>query len=141
MGSSDHLDNSEILITPFTSEHLRAVRDLYESRDYANIESVTLSNLPKLGFVAYLGEQPVAAGFLRMVEGQIAYMDSLVSNSRLSSGIRHEAFKKVVSGLIEEARSMKLLGIIGSTSDEGMLRRAVDVGFKVQPHAFFTMSL
>lgn len=76
-----------------------------------------------------MNKQPIAAGFLRRVEGGYAQIDTLVSNPYFGSKIRHEGIDKVVKSLIEDAKNLKLLGIIAFTSDNGVLSRASDMGF------------
>lgn len=93
--------------------------------------AIRMKTLPKIGYIAYLGNIPVAAGFLRRLEGGFAQMDTLVSNPYLGSKTRHIAIDKVVNSLIEDAKTLDLEGVIGLTADLGVLRRAEDMGFKV----------
>lgn len=126
----DHLDN-EISIVPFKYKYFPQLIEILQDRNFPNIEQVSMKSLPRIGYMALLHNQPIAAGFLRRVEGGYAQMDTLCSNPYFGSKIRHEAIHKVVSSLIEEAKDLKLLGIIAFTTDESVINRAKDLGFQV----------
>lgn len=78
-----------------------------------------------------LGTQPIACGFLRRVEPFYAQIDTLASNAYFGSEIRHKAITRIVDSLMEDAKRLKLKGIIAHTSDEGILKRAESLGFRV----------
>lgn len=90
-----------------------------------------MKTLPKIGYIAFLGDTAIAAGFLRRVEGGYAQLDTLVSNPHFGSQVRHIAIDKVVQSLLDEAKLLKLQGVIAFTSDEGVLKRAEAIGFHV----------
>lgn len=90
-----------------------------------------MKTLPKIGYMAYLGDQPIAAGFLRRVEGGFAQMDTFVSNPHFGSQVRHNGIDGVKQALLSEAKLLKLEGIIALTSDLGIIGRAVETGFNV----------
>lgn len=98
--------------------------------------------LPKIGYIATLGNKtPIAAGFLRRLEPCYAQIDTLVSNAYFGSIIRHEGIQKVVDSLIEEARRLKLEGIVCHTQDKGTLARAEALGFHIVPQTIIALSL
>lgn len=119
----------EISIVPFRFKYLDMVIELHGSQNYAGIEHICMKNLPKVGFVAMIGGQPIACGFLRRVEGGFAQMDTLASNAYFGSKIRHAGITMVVAALIQEAKRLKLRGIISFSKDNGVLKRAETVGF------------
>lgn len=90
-----------------------------------------MKTLPKIGYMAFLGDQPIAAGFLRRVEGGYAQLDTLVSNPHFGSQIRHIAIGKVVSALLDEAKLLELEGVIAFTNDYSVITRAEAIGFHV----------
>lgn len=90
-----------------------------------------MKTLPKIGYMALRNGYPVAAGFLRRVEGGYGQLDTLTSNALFGSQIRHEGLEKVVNSLLEEAKVLKLHGIISFTTDIGVLKRAESLGFHV----------
>lgn len=120
----------EVSIVPFKYKHLPLLHEMLKSQNYLGICYIEMKTLPKIGFIALLNNQPIAAGFLRRVEGGFAQIDTLASNAYFGSQIRHAGVSKVVDSLIEEAKHLKLRGIISVSSDTGTLKRAIDLGFK-----------
>jgi hypothetical protein len=114
--------------------------ELHESQR-ADINILNYKTLPRIGYIATVGKQPIAAGFLRRVEPCYAQLDTLVSNALFGSAIRHEGVKKVVESLIMEAKRLKLQGIIAHTQDKGTLVRAEALGFHVVPQTIIALSL
>lgn len=96
---------------------------------------------PALGFLVFDSATPVAAGFLRMVEGGFAQIDTLTSNKGLSSSMRHEGISMVVDHLIKQAKVMKLKGIYAHTKEESVLRRAAELGFRHVPEVIIALPL
>ncbi len=124
------MDN-EISVIPFRFKYLYALLDLLGSNNYHNISEINMKTLPKIGYMALRNGYPVAAGFLRRVEGGYGQLDTLTSNALFGSQIRHEGLEKVVNSLLEEAKVLKLHGIISFTTDPGVLKRAESLGFHV----------
>ena len=131
----------EINLTPFRFKHLKALHDLLNSNDYIGISEVNMKTLPKIGYIATLNGHPIAAGFLRRVEGGYAQFDTLTTNKYFGSKVRHEGIVKVVDALIEDAKDLKLHGIIAFTTDAGVLSRASELGFKELPHKLIGFKL
>lgn len=79
-----------------------------------------------------LGDQPLAAGFLRRVECDVvAQIDGLTSNKAFGSILRHKAIDMVVDQIILEAKSMKIQGIIAFTKEISVINRAKQRNFSV----------
>lgn len=114
---------------------------MHESQKSTISNILEYKTLPKLGFIAYSGEMPIAAGFLRRVEPCYAQIDTLVSNAYCGSIIRHEGIHKVVHNLIAEAKRLKLKGIIAHTGDVSTLKRAEVLGFHIVPQTIIALSL
>jgi len=104
---------------------------MLEDREYIGLEHVTYKSLPKIGFIALMHQQPIAVGFLRRVEGGYGQIDTLASNPWFGSKIRHEGITKIVKALIDEAASLKLLGLLAITEDKSVIERSKDSGFQV----------
>lgn len=102
---------------------------MLKSQNYSRICDIEMRTLPKIGYIALLNKQPIAAGFLRRVEPSYAQIDTLVSNAYFGSILRHEGIDKVVHALIDDAKVLKLDGILATTSDDGVLKRAKSLGF------------
>jgi hypothetical protein len=121
----------EINLIPFKHKHLPLVLELLKSRQYVGISDITTKTLPKIGYIAMLGDQPVACGFLRRLEPFYAQLDTLSSSAYFGSDIRHLGINKCVFALIDDAKRLKLKGIISHTSDPGILSRAQSIGFHI----------
>lgn len=101
------------------------------SNNYPDVMRIEMRTLPKIGYIALLNDQPIAAGFLRRLEPCYAQIDTLVSNKYFGSQMRHIGVQKVVDSLIQDAKDLKLEGLICHTSDEGILNRAKALGFHI----------
>ena len=76
-----------------------------------------------------MNNHPIAAGFLRRVEGGYAQLDTLTSNKHLGSIVRHQGITIIVNTLIQYAKDLQLRGIIAFNSDCSILRRSEELGF------------
>lgn len=104
----------------FQPKHLALVNKWLARRGRSPVE---LSALPKLGYYV----PGVAAGFVRSCEGGFGIVDSLVSNSLVSSKSRNAAFEAIYKEILSNPNFNKLIGF---TVDEGALIRAKALGFK-----------
>lgn len=123
--------NKEFSIVPFRYRYLSSLLDMLNSQKYLCISEINMKNLPKIGYIVLFNGHPIAAGFLRRVEGGYAQFDTLVSNPYFGSKIRHEGIDLVVETLLQEAKTLKLKGIIALTSEPTIVTRAKDKDFKV----------
>lgn len=114
---------------------------MHESQKFLDVNVIEYKTLPKIGYIAYAGKMPIAAGFLRRVEPCFAQIDTLVSNAYCGSILRNEAIEKVVDSLLMEAKRLKLKGIIAHTQDKGTLLRAEALGFRIVPQTIIALSL
>lgn len=130
-----------ISIYPFKFKYLEALHSMLESQNYNGISDITMKTLPKTGYIVMLDDQPIAAGFLRRVEPCYAQLDTLVSNGYFGSQIRHQGIETVVNALLEDAKRLKLEGIIAHTSDKGILSRADSLGFHVVTQTIIAKAL
>jgi len=132
---------ADISVVPFRFKYLPMLLEMLEDQKYPDWHTITMQNLPKIGYIALLNNQPIAAGFLRKVEGNIvAQLDGLTSNPYFGSQIRHEGISKVVDRLITDAKDMKLKGIIAFTHDNGVLARAKAIGFNTINSTIITLT-
>jgi hypothetical protein len=119
-----------------------ALLEMLESQEALHIsQTITSKNLPKIGFIAFFGSQPVAAGFLRKLEPTYCQIDTLVSMGLLGSLIRHQGVTGVVAALLDEAKRLKLDGIMAITTDSSVLKRAKELGFTIFPQSIIVKSL
>ena len=117
------------------------LKEMLEDRRAPEAAIVSMKYLPKIGYIALLNKQPIAAGFLRRVEGGYAQIDTLVSNPYFGSQIRHDGIDKVVDWLINDAKDLKLNGILAFTSEESIIARAKDKGFTELDHKVICVRL
>jgi hypothetical protein len=141
---TEHKELQEVLaqinIIPFKRSHINMLHEMLESQDF-DPKGITYESLPKIGYIAMLGDQPIAAGFLRRVECDIiAQIDGLVSNKMFGSVIRHEGISKIVDTLIMSAKSLKLQGLIAFTTDITIIKRAEVAGFLKINHSVLSLT-
>ncbi len=139
--NQDNLLDKELSIIPFRFKYLSTLHDLLNSNNYIGISDVNMKTLPKIGYIALLGGHPIAAGFLRRVEGGYAQLDTLTSNKMFGSLIRHQGIELVVNHLIQDAKDLRLKGIIAFTTDDGILERADQRGFTTLTHSVIALKL
>lgn len=118
-------------IKRYTPDMLSHLHLMLGTQKYMGVSDITNETLPAIGYVTFKDEAPIAAGFLRMVEGGFAQLDTLMSNASYSSEIRHEAISTVVEELISEAKKLNLHGILATSKDESTIMRALSLGFHV----------
>lgn len=133
--------NHSVNITPFKFKHLPQLLEMLSSQKYNGMADINMKTLPKVGYIATMNGQPIAAGFLRRVEPCFAQLDTLVSNAYFGSTIRHLGVSSVVDALLNEAKRLKLKGIISLTGDKGTLERAKSLGFHVVDQTVIALSL
>lgn len=109
---------------------------MLEAQEYPDMGDLNMKTLPKIGYIALIDKQPVAAAFLRKVEGGIvAQVDGLTSNPYFGSIIRHIGINKVLTGIIEDAKDLKLKGLICFCQDLPTIKRAEATGFTLIQHS------
>lgn len=133
------MDNLSIL--PFRYKYLPALLDMLKNQKYLEISTVSMKTLPKTGYIVLMNGHPIAAGFLRRLEGGYAQIDGLTSNPHFGSRIRHEAIDLVVENLISDAKTLKLKGILALTKEQSIVNRAKDKGFQVVEQVVLAISL
>ena len=98
-------------------------------------------DMPDVGFVCKRGDYPIAAGFLRQIEGENALFDSLITNPGASSEFRHIALDLVVNAVIEAAKKRGIRQIIAYSVDDSTLKRAIRHDFVKLPHTVIALNL
>lgn len=131
----------EISLLPFKLQHLPLLHEILESQSYPDTQNIEYRTLPKIGYIAILGKQPISAGFLRRLEPCYAQIDTLCSNKNFGSLLRHEAINLVVNELLIDAKQLKLEGILAMTSDEGVIARGKSLGFHELNQTVLALSL
>lgn len=126
----------KVHIVPFKFKHLPMLLEMLKDQNYPDLEDICMKTLPKIGYIAFLDNIPIAAGFLRRVEGNVvAQIDGLTSNPFFGSIIRHKGITLVINQLIDDAKELKLKGVYAFTLDADTLRRAESLGFRAVSHS------
>jgi hypothetical protein len=97
--------------------------------------------MPAIGYIAFEDTVPVAACFLRKVEGGYGQLDGLTSNPHCSKENRHKALDLVVQRCIKAAEDCGIKHIISFTLDSSTTSRAEANGFVKQPHTVIALSI
>jgi hypothetical protein len=104
-----------------------------------------VSQLPDFGIVLGIPmtTTPVAAGFLRKVEGskKTVILDSLITNKHIDADIRDKALQDLVHRLITWAIEHGISNILAFSTDENTLMRAKRFGFVELPHQLISLTL
>jgi hypothetical protein len=133
---------AQIKTRPFKATDLKLLHEMLETQSFKDISKITKRSLPKIGYICLLGDQPLAAGFLRRVESDIvAQIDGLTSNRNFGSILRHQAISEIVTLLINDAKALKIQGLIAFTKDNGVLDRAKDLGFVKHSESFISLTI
>lgn len=97
---------------------------------------------PKIGYVAYKGNEPIAAAFLRIVEGDFAQIDGLCTNPEALPQDRSKANDLLIAQLIETAKEMgNIKTIVSYSLDKNTIMRAESHGFVATPHTVLALDL
>lgn len=116
--------------------------DALSSQRFPGIEHISHTTLPKIGYTANVnGLRGAAYGFLRMVEGGYAQIDTLTTHTKFSSEDRNKAISAVVDALIDIAKTINLKGIVCFTDNESVITRAKKLGFSVLNHTVIGKTL
>lgn len=98
---------------------------------------------PKIGFMVMhkYPKEPIAAAFLRKIEGGYGQFDTLVTNPCASSQDRHEAIEMLTNQILRRAVELKMPHIRVITNDAGTLMRSQACGFAKLPHTLLIANL
>lgn len=109
------------------------VRFINEWLKERNLAEVNGQDLPHIGFIAFGAYGAIAAGFLRQCEGDIAILDSLVTNPGQKGELRHSAIDAIVDKISMVAKEMKLKSLVAYSVDASTLERSKKHGFVPLP--------
>lgn len=109
--------------------------------EHRKLPSVTSGTIPANGIMIMHDTRPMAAGFLRKVEGGYLMLDSVISNPQESPAHRDEALNLVFKRAVELARDLDAKFMIGTSVDAHTLERAKKFGFSASPYALMVLEL
>lgn len=104
-------------------------------------QHTSYKTLPRTGYIVLMNDKPLAAGFLRRVEGGYGQLDTFATNPYLGSKLRNEAINLIVDQLMEEAKRLKLHGLLAFTHDKGILSRASHRGFNATGETLLVLKI
>ena len=114
-------------VIPFSlSRHVFDISYLLCARDMG---AELGSDIPEFGLIAFEGEKPVAAGFIRQIEGNYAMLDSFISNPDIEYAIRDRALDLITRKLIEVAKRNNVRKLFAFSEHTGIIDRAIRNGF------------
>ena len=125
-------------IIPFETKYLSVIQSWLKARE---MNDKLTDNLPTHGWVSFEHETPVAMGFLRCIEGDMAMIDSLITNPEINPKSRNMHLTKLNQKLIKVAKHHKLKALIAATIDYHTLIRALELGFVQQSHTLISLDL
>jgi len=102
---------------------------------------IDLNTLPKFGLIALDKGTPMAAGFIREVEGGFGMIDSFITDPEASSALRDEALNRITAKLIKIAKYNKVNQLIAYTVDKNTLVRSLSHGFVQLDHSVMALDL
>lgn len=121
------------------SLHLEQMRVLLASRD---MDIRIAEDLPNFGFIVQSSDGPIAAGFIRTIEGGYAMFDSFISNSNRDGLTRDFALDMITTKLIELCKMIDIRSIMAFSKDPNTIARAEDHGLKtILEHKFQIMDI
>lgn len=99
--------------------------------------------LPTLGVIAFKGEIPISAAFIRKVEGEgFGIVDSLIADPRIPYDVRDQSINETVSTLLKEAKELNYTNLIAvSFSTNTISRGQRFFGFSALPHTVMAVKL
>jgi hypothetical protein len=129
----------KVFIKEFDKTYLGHINAWQMNRDYCPHSD--LQDLPVIGYMALVDVYPMAAGFLRKVEGRMGLLDGFILNPSYPRSLKNEILDGITLKLIMAARELKMTGLIGLSLSSGILERAKKHGFKLRTEQMISLSL
>lgn len=99
------------------------------------------AGLPSTGLVVLDDNEPIACGFLRKCEGNLAIIDSVITNPELSLKKRSKAIDILFERLIELSKEFGIDQIVGITTKSGMIKKSKKHGFIESNYKLMTLKV
>ncbi len=105
-------------------------------------KTVSIDDLPEIGFIAFEADYPLAAGFIRRLEKcSVAMIDGLIANPFSFGKARHRAINDVVENIIEKSKELGIERLFANSIDSSTLKRSKLFGFVELPHITISLDL
>ena len=92
------------------------------------------SEMPKNGYILYSEGKPIAACFLRLVEGGFGQIDGLVADRYAPRELKQQAIDIAIEKCIDKARSLRIKNLLAFCQSERPTMTALSHGFVKLPH-------
>lgn len=127
-------------VRPYNREYYKALCALYTAR---NAPGPTQEDeIPTIGSLVMEGNEIVAAGFLRRLEGNYAHYDGMITNPEFSSAQRWKALNMLDQAIIKDAKTLGILALLAYPKEKSTLDRSYKLGFKPLPeHTLIILNL
>lgn len=131
---------AQIEIYPFSSNDIADLHTMHKTQN-ADLPEIS-SYLPEIGFIVRDEKNtPVAAGFLRKLEGNFGMLDTYVSNASLPAETRHQAIELITQTIEITAKNLGLNGLLFFTAHNSIGQRALDRGYRLTSNIMMVKDL
>ncbi len=124
-----------MVIEPYIDSIHRPEMQRWLSRH--RLSPLLADDLPRNGFVV----DGVAAGFLRICEGNYGLIDAYITNPEALPAHRNEALEMITKSLLRTAKAMGINRVLAFTTDECIITRAKKHGFAQLPDTFLVLEV
>jgi len=97
--------------------------------------------LPGHTYAAIYKDEIVAIAGLRLMEGEVCFIDSMASNQNFESTVRNEALDLLTKTILDLAKSLGFKKIFATTREECIIKRAERHGFKTSKEKIILRAL
>jgi N-acetylglutamate synthase-like GNAT family acetyltransferase len=94
-------------------------------------KKIHAKELPGHTFCAVVDDKIVAIAGLRLMEGEICFIDSMATDQSVKGSIRHQALDEITKALLGIAKDLGFKKVFATTKEECIVNRAKNHGFKV----------
>lgn len=92
---------------------------------------VSAKELPGHIFCAVVDDKIIAMAGLRLMEGEVCFIDSMATDQSVEGAKRHEALEELTKGLLDMAKNLGFKKVFATTKEDCIVERAKRHGFKL----------
>ena len=102
---------------------------------------VVASDLPGHTYCAVYKDDIVAIAGLRLMEGEVCFIDSMATNQSYESTVRHEALDLLTKTILDLAKNLNFKKVFATTREDCIIERAKRHGFSVSKEKIILRAL
>lgn len=102
---------------------------------------IEAKELPGHTFCAVYDENIVAIAGLRLMEGEICFIDSMATNQKVLGQIRNKALDELTEKILLMAKTLGFTKIFATTKEQCIVDRASKHGFKLSEEKIILRSI